>query len=400
MPKDFEDTQSTLEVQRTYLECPSAEKGTPVRYFPAEGEDPDPSVCAQAAAVQRLPGVMQVAILASPYEDVPPSSVVLTRNRLIPGAIGLDIGCGLTLLQLDLPVRSLKEGQVERFASLIAERTARSEGRVLFCRADMQNILRSGANWLYKAGFLPEDDLNRLEFAQLNTDLNWEDCPPRAKNALSQLGSLGKGGHFLSLVEIKINDPLAKRFGLVDGNAAVIIHSGSRDFGRAIAEHHLAAMAKLASESQINLALVSAEADSPAGHAYRKGHHASANFAIVNRLLMLYQVRETARRLWGCNSWLLADHCHNLVSPEVIHGEAFQVHRKGSARSYPAGNQAIHETIWEDVGQLVTPPLLEGDIRVGGPNIQDSFFSLSPFGPAALSLDLAHFRPITVVRGT
>lgn len=361
-----------------------------IRYF-SDNTPMDPQVQAQATDVRRSKGVSEVAILAAEGEH-PPSSVVLTKNRLLPGAVGLDIGCGLSLLLLDLPASSVSEASIDAFFHFLAPRIVPSEGPIRFGKGDLQGIIRNGASWLYRAGFLPEDDMSRLEWTTHATDLTWDDSPAGAKRGAVQVGTLGGGGHFLALGTVKNLDPLAKRFGLLDGMTFILVHSGSRGFGKGIAEHHLASMGE-------NAHLASAEATSTEGHAYRRGHSAAANYAIVNRLLMIYQAKEAARRLWNCRSWLIGDHAHNLLSAEVIHGEAFMVHRKGAARAYPAGHQLLHETIWEDVGQIVFPDALDQPIRVANPAIEESFFSLSSFGPRALSTSIAALEPRRLLRG-
>lgn len=337
---------------------------------------------------------MEVAVLEN-GPDSSPSSVVLTRNRLLPGAIGLDIGCGLTLAQLD--VQSWTPEQLHEFSEALSPRITGRKGAITFSREDFPGILRNGGCWLYKAGFVHEDELNRLEFPQLPTDLTPNELPEMARKGLPQLGSLGRGGHFLALVQIQCeDDALAKRLGLIQGGLALLIHSGSRDFGRHLAEHHLAAFARDAQAS--HSALASATGDSALGQAFLKAHNAAVNSAVVNRMIMLFLARQAAARIWGCRSWMIYDHCHNLVSSEVIDGLPYLVHRKGAARCYPSGHHVLADSLWEEIGH---PVMTLGDsiaTMVGEADIAASFFSLGSPRPG-LARGVAHLNPILTLKG-
>jgi release factor H-coupled RctB family protein len=77
----------------------------------------------QLGEMSRLPGVSQIAA----FPDLHPgkygaTGVALASDRLLPLLIGNDIGCGMSLFQLDLPLRKLKiDKAAERLRQLEAE---------------------------------------------------------------------------------------------------------------------------------------------------------------------------------------------------------------------------------------------------------------------------------------
>jgi tRNA-splicing ligase RtcB len=148
-------------------------------------------------AVERLAragDVVRVAVMPDVHlsDEVCVGVAVATRERVYPAAIGGDIGCGVDALPLGVPADALDRAQVlDGFTRAIPCAAARAEP---------------------------------LEFA-------WSDerlARHAAREGRVQLGTLGSGNHFLELAE---DD---------SGELWMLVHSGSRAIGPAVAAHHTA----------------------------------------------------------------------------------------------------------------------------------------------------------------
>lgn len=136
----------------------------------------------------------------------------------------------------------------------------------------------------------------------------------RRRDGLVQLGTLGRGNHFL---ELQSDD---------EGALWLMIHSGSRSMGQAVAGHHLK---RCAIEPE---GLRYLEADSEAGRAYLNDVAWARAYARANRLEMVEAVAALMAELFGVEmDEGSAIHCdHNHVRRERHGGAELWVHRKGA----------------------------------------------------------------------
>jgi tRNA-splicing ligase RtcB len=139
-----------------------------------------------------------------------------------------------------------------------------------------------------------------------------------------QLGTLGRGNHFLEFQS--------------DENAQlwIMIHSGSRAIGQAIADHHLAN----SQPASTGLTVLDSESDS--GRHYLADAQWARSYAAENRLAMLAAVTTLMQKLFNITSddrTLI--HCdHNHVRQESHAGKTLWIHRKG-AQSAGLGEPGI-----------------------------------------------------------
>ena len=167
---------------------------------------PGPLDAAARAAIARLVAtdeVQAVAIMPDAHlaEEVCVGTVAATRSTLLPAAIGGDIGCGVLSLRFDGDASVLRD---ERAAARVLAGLYRAVPAARHPRAQA----------------LPEP----LAGARLRE--------PRAAAVLDrdgrvQLGTLGRGNHFL---ELQQSDD--------DGRLWAAVHSGSRAFGQAVLDAH------------------------------------------------------------------------------------------------------------------------------------------------------------------
>ena len=188
---------------------------------------------------------------------------------------------------------------------------------------------------------------------------------PRAiDRGLHQVGSLGSGNHFLEVQAVdKIFDPVAaRRFGLADGQACVMIHCGSRGLGHQICTDHVQIMENAMGRYGITVPdrqLACAPADSPEGRGYLGAMAAAANYGRANRQLLTEAARQVFSRTAGATLDLVYDVSHNLAKIEThpVGGIPTRlcVHRKGATRALPPGHPDLPADL-ADAGQPVLIP--------------------------------------------
>jgi tRNA-splicing ligase RtcB len=143
------------------------------------------------------------------------------------------------------------------------------------------------------------------------------------QRASCQLGTLGGGNHFIEVC--------------LDGDQTVwlLLHSGSRNIGASLAEHHMA----IAQRLEHNRALEDRDlavflAGTPEFAAYRRDLFWAQSYARCNREVMLSLLRAVVARLWPEVSFAEAISCHhNYVAEERHFGEELLVTRKGAIRA-------------------------------------------------------------------
>jgi tRNA-splicing ligase RtcB len=180
---------------------------------------------------------------------------------------------------------------------------------------------------------------------------------------------LGSGNHFLEIQVVdKIFDPgKAAAYGLNEGRIAILVHSGSRGFGYQICDDFLKEMTRHAAREEIQLPdrqLVCAAATSDVGRRYLAAMACAANFAWINRQLLMHLTEEALLRFLSVppqtlGMRLLYDVCHNIAKLEYHEIEGVQtalyVHRKGATRALPPHHPSLPQ-IFSQTGQPVLIP--------------------------------------------
>jgi tRNA-splicing ligase RtcB len=245
------------------------------------------------ARLARTEDVVHVAVMPDAHvsEDVCVGTVTATRRRLLPAAVGGDIGCGMAVLGF------------EGSADLLAD--PHRAARVLAGLRDaVPPLTRASA-----AASLPAA-LAALPLSAPALEAR------RDRDGRLELGTLGRGNHFL---ELQRDD---------EGALWLMVHSGSRALGPAIRHHHEAR----APRDRSGLAFLEAESD--AGRAYLADAAFAAEYARLSRRAMVEAAASVVADVLGIGadaaSFLECDHNH--VRCEAHGGELLWVHRKGAMR--------------------------------------------------------------------
>jgi tRNA-splicing ligase RtcB (3'-phosphate/5'-hydroxy nucleic acid ligase) len=225
-------------------------------------------------------------------------SVVAMKDAIAPAAVGVDIGCGMAAQRTSLTSHDLPDSLGELRAAIEAE-------------------IPVGFSAHADAGLSYEESLFD-EFGALT-----EAVQSLERRARKQLGSLGGGNHFIELC--------------LDGEDRVwlMLHSGSRNIGKELAEIHIKRAKKLLHNQLLpdrELAVFLAGTREMAE--YRRDLFWAQRYAALNRRVMLELYRVVLARAIPKIAFEAPIECHhNYVAEEVHFGEQVLVTRKGAIRA-------------------------------------------------------------------
>jgi len=130
---------------------------------------------------------------------------------------------------------------------------------------------------------------------------------------------------------------VARKFGLFQGQIAIMIHCGSRGAGHQICTDHLEVLSKAVRKYNIDIPdkqLACAPLGSPEAEHYFEAMVSAANYAWANRHIIAHWTREVFERYFpGSQLDLIYDVAHNVAKIEEhsVDGQRMKlyVHRKG-----------------------------------------------------------------------
>jgi tRNA-splicing ligase RtcB (3'-phosphate/5'-hydroxy nucleic acid ligase) len=282
----------------------------PVRVFTDEVEA---SARAQLENVSRLPIVFHhVAAMPDVHAGIGATvgSVIPTRGAIIPAAVGVDIGCGMSAVRLSLRADQLPDNLAGVRAAI--ERAV----PVGFDEHD-------DADALYRASAPLERRLARILERHPAVVRRQREGRTRW---IRQMGSLGGGNHF---IEICIDE---------SQRAWVMLHSGSRGIGNAIGQYFIAAARREMERLDVRLPdrdLAYLREGSTLFDDYVEAVGWAQDYAHANRHEMMQLVLDAlSPRLPPFTVTGEAINCHhNYVERERHYGERVWVTRKGAIRA-------------------------------------------------------------------
>lgn len=260
----------------------------------------------QMELAMRLPVTLAGALMPDAHAGygLPIGGVLAVENAIIPYAVGLDIGCRMSLTLFDAKADYLK-----RYSHQIKK--ALKE----YTHFGMEGCL----DFPQEHGIL---DRSEFQLTPLLKILHGK--------AVRQLGSSGGGNHFVEFGEIELieNNVL----NLPQGNyLALLSHSGSRGMGAAIASHYCDIArnrCKLPREAQ-HFAWLGL--DSEAGQEYWMSMHLAGDFAQACH----ERIHINLSKALGLKAIGNVNNHHNFAWREEIAPDRYAiVHRKGAT---PAG---------------------------------------------------------------
>jgi len=292
-----------------------------------------------------------------------------------PGGVGYDINCGVRLLTTNIEAGDAKP-RMEKIVETLFRTVPCGVGRggvIKFDKKKLRRLTAEGSRYVVNEGYGWDSDIEMTEARGC-----MEGAMPDAvsntalERGFDQCGTLGSGNHFLEvqLVEEIFDEAAAKIMGLVKGNIAVMIHSGSRGLGYQVCDESIKQLRNIPRKYGIELPdrqLVCAPLDSREGQQYFGAMKAAANYAWANRQILTYLARKALAEVFEQPEERLGltqiyDVAHNIAKMETyeIDGKKTEVcvHRKGATRAFGPGHPELPDR-YKSIGQ---PVLVPGDM--------------------------------------
>ncbi|HEY9374006.1 RtcB family protein [Streptomyces sp.] len=292
----------------SYVEVPGAK--VPIRMWtdPSSVED---GAMRQLQNVATLPWIQGLAVMPDVHfgKGATVGSVIAMRGAVCPAAVGVDIGCGMSAVKTSLTANDLP-GDLSRLRSKIEQAIPVGRGmhRDPVDPGRLHGFATSG--WA--------DFWGRFDGVA-------ESVRFRHDRAEKQMGTLGGGNHFC---EVCIDS---------DGSVWLMLHSGSRNIGKELAEYHIGQAQKLPhNQGLIDRDLAVFVADTPQMAAYRHDLFWAQEYAKYNRAIMMTLFQDVIRREFKKAKVtfdpVISCH-HNYVAEERYEGMDLLVTRKGAIRA-------------------------------------------------------------------
>ena len=247
----------------------------------------------------------------------------LTKDVIIPNAVGSDIGCGMIFVPMNVRLEEI-QGIVTGNGSLIQ-----------LLVGDILRNIPVGVN-RYKTkqeSEVLDAAKEQMEFYERNRELL-----PLLEDGYYQTGTLGGGNHF---IELQVDE---------QGFLGLMIHSGSRHMGKAICDYFHKKARELNERwySQVpdEYRLAFLPVDTEEGKQYIAWMNLALAYAYENRARMMEHTMELVAKHIGKYAGVEVTfgeviNCHhNYAAMEHHYGENVWVHRKGATRAR-AGEIAV-----------------------------------------------------------
>ncbi len=264
----------------------------------------------QMYTAMRLPVAVKGALMPDAHHGygLPIGGVLATKNEIIPYAVGVDIGCRMSLSLYDIPTEKLEKD-----------------------KSKFKQLLKDNSRFGQNAFDDPMDDpiFERSEFKDIKLAKRLK------QKAAQQIGSSGGGNHFVEFGIVELTDE-NNEFNLPKGEyIGLLSHSGSRGLGANIAREYtkIAMEQCLLPKAAKHLAWL--DLDSEAGQEYwlamnLAGDYASACHDHIHRRMS---------KALGIKPLGRIENHHNFAWKEKLaDGTEVIVHRKGAT---PAGKGVL-----------------------------------------------------------
>ncbi len=259
-------------------------------------ENPEQGAIDQMLNLAKLPFLAgHIAVMPDTHQGygMPIGGVIATKEVIIPNAVGVDIGCGMcavktSLTEIDIPTLKKIMGNIRKAIPLGKEH-----------HKEKQDI-----------SLMPEK-MEEMEIVDREFS-----------SALKQIGTLGGGNHF---IEIQKGS---------DGNIWIMIHSGSRNIGKQVADHYNKVAIELnkkwytSVDPKWELAFLPIESEE--GQSYLGEMQYCVDFALANRRLMMDRICEIFDGSVAISFAPMINIAHNYARMENHNGKNVMIHRKGA----------------------------------------------------------------------
>ncbi|MFE3859039.1 RtcB family protein [Streptomyces goshikiensis] len=292
----------------SYVEVPGAK--VPIRMW-TDPASVEAGAMQQLHNVATLPWIKGLAVMPDVHygKGATVGSVIAMKDAVCPAAVGVDIGCGMSAVKTSLTANDLP-------------------GDLSALRSKIERAIPVGAG-MHRA---PVDPERLYGFPVEGYGGLWgrfdylaDEVKFRRERAMRQLGSLGQGNHFWELC-IDMSD-----------SVWIMLHSGSRNIGNELAEHHIGIARGLShNQGLVDRDLAVFLAKTPEMQAYRNDLFWAQEYAKYNRAAMMSLSKEVIRKEFRKAKVSFGEEIschHNYVAEERYDGMDLLVTRKGAIRA-------------------------------------------------------------------
>lgn len=286
-----------------------------VKHEPVTIPDIEDEALTRAKNLQRMPFVSRngIALMPDVHAGIGSNvgTVIATERAIIPAAVGVDIGCGMNAVRLSLKGSQLPDDlktlrlQIER--DVPTGRGVHSDNRIPKNKYSTTSM-----------GYAEQHALEMV-FGDLDRKM-WP-------KAMSQVGTLGSGNHFIELC-IDEND-----------DVWVMLHSGSRGIGNMVGTYFINRAKEHMARYFVTLPdddLAYLPEGTPDFDSYIAAVGWAQEYALENRKVMMEAVIAALRRHIPIDFRITQEaiNCHhNYVEKENHFGRNMWVTRKGAIRA-------------------------------------------------------------------
>ena len=282
-------------------------RNEPLPYRIYGADDIDELAKRQMEVAMRLPVTIAGALMPDGCAGygLPIGGIIATASDVvIPYAVGKDIGCSMHLTILDADTSYIDKHHDRIVDALVANTAFGLDGIISFKQ------------------YHPLFDRN--EFREIPI------LKKHREKAIRQLGSSGKGNHFVDICEVEVC--AGHRLGVSEGKyVGILSHSGSRGLGAAIADFYtdIAKETCLLPRQAGPFAWLNLKSE--AGQEYWKSMEIAGEYAAINHQFIHHDISK-AMRLKPLVS--ISNH-HNLAwKDQLADGSSVIIHRKGATPAH------------------------------------------------------------------
>lgn len=229
-------------------------------------------------------------------------SVIPVEGAVIPSSVGVDLGCGMVTCKTNLKLETIQPYLKDIMLSI-------------------KRGIPTGYSHRHSSQLEFVYDSITPEYRDFLGRFQKEFCKEFGVNLFNQLGTLGGGNHF---IEIQKD---------AEDNIWFMVHSGSRNFGKQVAEKYIK-IAKKQAQNGIPKDLEVLDEGTTEFNEYMSLLCICVEFAFQNRLVMAKEIQKDIKYLIPEVEFNeIINIPHNYVEQLYTDWGIFQLHRKGATKA-------------------------------------------------------------------
>lgn len=296
----------------------------------------------------------------------------MSNAWISPTIVGVDIGCGMRLILTDSYADDIDKNLIKKMMSQIEELIPTGVGKknkkIALSRSKYEEYLQN-----------VDIDKSISDKMILIHEFDLDTIPDEAYEiGKEQFATLGGGNHFIEFQKLHvIDDDIAYKWGLFEGQLVVMIHSGSRRFGSVIGDYYQKKFKDIMKSKGINTPdpqLTFLPIDNKVATDYIKAMQSAAIYAKTNRHYMSSFIISVLDK-HGIEAWVLYDVAHNIAYMEKFLNREKLVIRKGATRALPKDHYLIPDAKFFSTGHPVILPGSMGSSSYLMRGVEDNILS-------------------------